>query len=443
MKPRLSLAAMTAFAVLAATFIAAVPIAADGGVYAIRGGKVHTLTGEPVEGGTVLLRDGRIAAVGADVEVPAEAEAIDAAGLEVYPGLFDAFTRLGLTEIGAISATNDTTELGAFNPHLLATAGIHPASEIIPVTRANGITHAVSAPGSGGGRRGGGFDVGGQASLIHLAGWTVEEMAIAPSVGLVVHWPTISTRSFDFTTFTRRDRPFREVKKEYDEQVAALKEWFAAARHYEQAAAAGRVPRDLKLEAMVQVVRGEIPILVQARQERALRDAVDFATGEGFRIILVGAAEAYKLKDLLKEKDVPVLLGPTQSLPLHEDDPYDRSFTQAAELLEAGVAFAFTTGNASSARTLPYEAAQAVAFGLPWDEAVKAVTLHPAEILGFGDRLGTIEAGKIGNLVVTDGDVLEIRTRVRHVFIDGVPQSLDNRHLRLYETYRSRPRPTE
>jgi len=183
-------------------------------VYALRGARIHTLAppaagqaGSVIERGTVVVRDGRIAAVGAEVAVPAGAEVIDVTGLEIYPGLFDSYSRLGLTEVGAVSATVDTSEAGDFNPHLLAAAAIHPASEHIPVARANGITHAVSAPGSGGPL------MGGQASLINLDGWTIEEMLVRPSVGLVVNWPTLRTRTFDTSTFSFRERPFTEVKK--------------------------------------------------------------------------------------------------------------------------------------------------------------------------------------------------------------------------------------
>ncbi len=361
---------------------------------------------------------------------------IDATGLQVYPGLFDSMSRLGLTEIGAVSATQDIEEIGAFNPHLVAAMAVHPASEHIPVARANGITHAVAGPGSGG------SVMPGQASLIHLAGWTVEEMAIEPSVGIILRWPTIETRSFDRATFQVRERPYTEAKKEYDEKVAELEDWLDAARHYAQAAEKGspaKFERDLKLEALARAVRGERAVIVWANEARDIRNAVEFADRHGLRIILAGGAEAWKVKDLVAERWIPVILGPTQSLPRAEDEPYDKPFTNPAELRAAGIPVAFATFDASDSRTLPYEAAHAVPFGLPWEEALKAVTVYPAEILGVADRLGTIEPGKIANLIVTDGDPLAITTQVRHLFIQGQPTSTDNRHRRLYETYRARP----
>lgn len=404
-----------------ALLLAALPAAAQQ-TYVIRGAKIYTLAGPPIENGTVVIRDGKIAAVGADVSVPSGAEVIDAAGLQVYPGLFDPLSRLGLTEVGAVRATVDTTELGRYNPHLKAATAIHPASEHIPVTRANGITHALTAP------RGG--VISGQAAVIHLAGWTIEEMAIETSVAMILNWPGIQTQ------------PFTKGKTEYDKRVVELEDWMEAARHYAQAAekgAAGKVERDLKLEALVPVVQGKLPVIVMASSKRAIQDAVAFAGKNNLKIIIAGGTDAWKVKDLLKEKNIPVILARTQRLPSREDQPYDRPFSLPGELHAAGIKIAFATFDAAHARTLPYEAANAVPHGLPWEEALKAVTLYPAQMLGVDDRLGTIEVGKLANLIVTDGDPLEIQTEVRHLFINGQPTSTDNKHRRLYKKYLARP----
>ena len=416
--------------------------------YVIRGGTVHTLAGETIENGVIVVRDGRIVEVGPNATVPPSAAVIDATGLHVYPGMVDAFSRLGLTEIGSVSATEDVSELGNWNPHLAAYSAIYPASEHIPVARANGITHALSAPGSGGGgfRGGGGGGIPGQATLIHLDGWTIEEMAIEPSAGMVIQWPTIQTRSFDFSTFSVTERPFTEAKKEYDEQLQQLEDWFGAAQHYKQAVERGdpaKFDRDLQLEHLAHTLGGDLPVIVVANDKRGIESALDFAERYELRIILAGARDAREVKDLLAEKGVPVILGPTQSLPAEEDDPYFYPFSLAGELQAAGVKIAFATFNSSDSRTLPYEAANAVPFGLPHDEALKAVTINAAEILGVGDQLGTIEPGKLGNLIVTDGDPLEIQTQVQYVFIKGMPVDTDNKHRRLWEQYRNRPLPAE
>ncbi|HSC77922.1 MAG TPA: hypothetical protein VLB32_05105, partial [Candidatus Acidoferrales bacterium] len=256
-------------------------------VYAITGAKIYTLAGAPIENGTIIVLGGKIAAVGADVPVPPGAEVVDVKGLQVYPGLFDSYSRLGLTEIGAVSATVDTSELNQYNPHLNAYTAVHPASDHIPVARANGITHAVSAPGGGGFGGGSGGVIPGQATLINLSGWTIEEMDIRKSVGLVINWPSMQTTTFDLSTFETRQRPFTEVKKEYEERVAKLEDWLGAARQYAQAmAAAAGIERDQKLEALGPVLKGELPVIVNANQERDIRNALEFCQKQKLRMIL-------------------------------------------------------------------------------------------------------------------------------------------------------------
>lgn len=412
--------------------------------YAIRGAKVYTLAGPPIENATLLIRDGKIAAVGREVSIPGDAKVIDAKGLEVYPGMFDAVSEVGLTEVGAVAATVDTSELGNYNPDVVAASAVNPASAHIPVARENGITHVLSAPGvSGFGFFGGGGSViGGWASVIHLAGWVIDEMLVKRSAAMVINWPTIQTRTFDFSTFSIKQTPYTEAKQQYDKKVNELTDWLERARHYAQAEAAGRpgsFDRDLKLEGLVPVVQGELPALVIASRARDIRNAVEFCDKQKLKMILAGGAEAYKVKDLLKEKSIPVILEPTQSLPLEEDEPYDQPFTTPSELAAAGVKIAFATFSASATRRLPYEAGTAVAYGLPHDEALKAVTLYPAQMFGLDKELGTIETGKLANLIVTNGDPLEIQTQVRYLFIKGQLTGTDNMHRQLYEEYRKRP----
>jgi len=415
---------------------AASPLAGQTPALAIRGGTVHTLAGPAVANGTVVIENGRIVAVGTNVQVPAGARVIDAAGRHVYPGLFDAITELGLTEIGAVDVTNDELELGTFNPQLLGLTAVHPASELIPVARANGVTHAAAAPGS---RTGG---IGGQASLVQLDGWTIEDMLIAPSVGMMVDWPGIGERRrFGGFGGQARERPFRELKRDYDARVDSLRTWLAAARQYHHAVEAGTtVPRDLKLEALAPVLDQTLPLLVTANSPREIRDAVAFGEQEHVRVVILGGRTAWKVAPLLAEKKVPVILGPSQGLPSAEHEDYDEQYAQPGKLFAAGVRVAISTFGASNSRTLPYEAGTAVPYGLPEEEALKAITRYPAEILGVGDRLGTIEQGKIANLIVTDGDPLEIQTKILHVVIQGADVSLANKHLELYEKYRARPK---
>jgi imidazolonepropionase-like amidohydrolase len=414
------------------------------GVYAITHAKIFTLAGSPLEDGTVIIRDGKIAAVGTSVEVPARAQVIDAKGLQVYPGLFDAVTQMGLSEIGAVSATVDTAETGSYNPDVVAATAVSPSSEHIPVTRASGITEVLAVPGSGGfdffGTRG---VLGGQASAIHLAGWAIDEMLLKKSAAMVLNWPQIQTETFDFATFTRKKKPYTEAKQEYDRQLNELTDWLERARHYAQAVEKGSVAkydRDLKLEALAPVVRGEMPVLTFANRARDIRNAVEFCEKQKLKMILAGGEEAYKVKDLLRSKDIPVILRPMLTSPPEEDDPYDRLLSQPAELAAAGVKFAIASFDNSFARRLGQNAANAVAHGLPYDEALRAVTINPAQIFGLGSQLGTLEQGKIANLIVTNGDPLELTTDVKYLFINGQLTSTENKHHRLYEKYLNRPK---
>jgi imidazolonepropionase-like amidohydrolase len=326
--------------------------------YVIQGATIHTLAGAPIDIGSVVLSDGVIVEVGANITVPAGATVIDAAGLHVYPGMVDAFSRLGLTEVGSVAATSDVSDLGSWNPHLRAYDAIHPASAHIPVARANGVTYALTAPGGGGGfRGGGGAGIPGQAALIHLDGYTVEEMAINPSFGMMINWPTIQTRSFDFSTFTVTTRPYTEAKREYDERLQELESWFEAAQHYKQAVENGdpaKFDRDLQLEHLARTLGGELPVIVSANDKRGIESAVEFAERYDLRVILARARDARKVKELLAEKGIPVILGPTQTLPANEDDPYHYPASLAGELYEAGVKICFGTFNSADSRTLPF-----------------------------------------------------------------------------------------
>jgi imidazolonepropionase-like amidohydrolase len=417
---------------------------ASSSVYVITHAKIFTLAGSPIEDGTLVMRDGKIAAVGSSVEVPAGAQVIDAKGLQVYPGLFDAVTQMGLSEVGAVSATVDTTETGSYNPDVVAATAVSPSSEHIPVTRASGITEVLAVPASGGFDSGGGRGtLGGQASAIHLTGWAIDEMLIKKSAAMVLNFPEIQTQTFDFATFSRKEKPYTEAKQEYDRQINELTDWMDRARHYAEAMVKGSVSkydRDLKLEALAPVVRGELPVLVFADRARDIRNAVEFCDKQKLKIVLAGGKEAFKVKDLLRSKDVPVILRPMLSLPDEEDEPYDRELSQPAELAAAGVKIAIASFDNSFARRLGQNAANAVAYGLPYDQALRAVTINPAEIFGLGNQIGTLEQGKIANIIVTNGDPLELTTDVKYLFIKGQLTSTENKHHRLYEKYLNRPK---
>jgi len=431
---------------LAAQDSSAVPVSASSNVYAITGAKIYTLAGPVIENGTLVIRDGKIAAVGAGLAAPPDAQVIDAKGLEVYPGLFDPITGMGLGEIDQVLSTQDTAETGDYNPDIVAATAVNPSSVHIAVTRAAGITHVLSVEGVGAidSRSGGGL-LAGQASAINLAGWTMKEMAIDKSVAMALYWPSLSTAEYDEVSSSLKHKPYTEVKEAYDKQVNDLSDWLDRARHYAQAVEQGSpavYQRDLKLEALIPVVQGKQPVLVFADTARDIRNSVEFCAKQNLKMILAGGAEAWKEKILLKQKNIPVILDPTMRLPDEEDFPYDKPMTQPAELVAAGIPIAFASFNTDFSRRLSQQAGNAVAYGLSRDEALKAITLNAARMFGLADRLGTIEPGKMANVIVTDGDVLELRTQLRYLFIQGKLTSLDNRHLQFYEMYRKRPKPS-
>jgi imidazolonepropionase-like amidohydrolase len=406
-------------------------------------GTIHTMKGEPFVG-RVVIEHGVITAVGADAAVPAGATRIDASGLHVYPGLFDAMSTVGLDEIDAVSATNDMSEMGMYNPNLSTATAVHPASEVIPVTRVSGITHALVVPGTE--REG---VIAGQAAVVNLDGWTEEEMSVNNAAALVIEWPGIVTRRFDFTTFTVKETPYNDAKEEAQKKQNELRDWIDAAKHYGAAVKAkgSRADVNPKLAALSQYVDGMRPVIIQADRKADIEAAIAFSEEMGLRMILAGGRDAWKISDTLAKKKIPVILGRTQSLPNEDDDPYDRPYSMPGDLCKAGIKIAFASGAGGGfgpdgphgARTLPYEAGQAAAFGLSEDDAMKALTLWPAEILGVDGKLGSVETGKIADVIVTDGSPLALTTSVKHLIISGHEVALDNRHLALYDKYRARP----
>jgi imidazolonepropionase-like amidohydrolase len=402
--------------------------------HAIRNARIVTVTGATIARGTVLIRDGKIAAVGENVSVPADAKVIDARGMSVYPGMIDSGTYLGLTEIGSITETQDTNELGDFNPHMRAIVAVHPASELIPVTRANGITTALTGP------RGG--LISGQCALINLDGWTPQEMTLKAPIAMRMNYPGGGGGRRGGGSFAiqgqggdQRERQLEALRKKLEDAQAYAKAKEAQARDKSLPA----LPTDLALEALIPVVKGELPVVFTANRERDIRGAIELAEKYQLKIIITGGDEAHKVGAWLKQKNIPVILGPVLSLPRGEDDPYDAGYTKAAELHKAGVKFAFSTEDAAYARSLPYHAGTAAAFGLPKEEALKAVTIYPAQIFGVDKLIGSVEAGKLANLIITDGDPLEPRTNVKHMFINGHPVDLSSRHTKLYDKYNNRP----
>jgi imidazolonepropionase-like amidohydrolase len=434
--------------ILAAIFLAALALSVCGQakngaeVYAIRNARVVTVTGATIERGTVVIRDGRIAAVGANASVPSNAKVIDAAGLAVYPGLIDSDTTLGLQEISSVAGTVDTTEIGDFKANMKAITAVNPHSELIPVARANGITTVLAVPQGG--------LISGQAALINLDGWTPTEMALKASAAVRMNYPKLSVPSRG-SFFAVGGNASDAARQQRDRQLESLRKKLEDAQAYlrakEAAAQDKNIPArtvDLGLEALIPALKGEVPVIMSADTEREIRGAVELADKFKLRLVISGGDDAPKVAALLKEKNIPVIVGPVLALPANEDDPYDRQYALAGELHRAGVRFAISTGNGTpngpgDVRLLPFQAGTAAAFGLPKDEALKAVTIYPAQIFGVEKLVGSVEEGKLANLIVTDGDPLEFRTKVKHLFINGRPVDLATKHTRLYEKFSGRP----
>lgn len=408
------------------------------GVYVIRNARIVTVSGPVIESGMVVVRDGKIESVGTNVSVPSNAEEIDARGLTVYPGMIDLGTSMGLVEIGSgAPGTIDTAETGDMNPNAQAIIALNPHSAHISVTRVSGVTTVLSLPT--------GNIISGQAALINLRGSTPREMAVVPSAGLAINFPRVSTSSFD-ALFNRQEISINDAIKTRDTQLDQLRKilrdavaYGVAQDAYARDSTLPRPKESVVLAALVPFARGERPVILSVNREVDIRAALRFAEEMHLRPIILGGNDAWKVASLLKQRDVPVIVTGVWDLPANEDDVYDVLFENAAKLQKAGVRFCISSGDSGAhVRDLPVQAGMAAAFGLPRDEALKAATLYPAQIMNVADRMGSIEAGKIANLVITDGDLLEARTHVRYLFIEGRLMPLVSRHTELYEQFKDR-----
>lgn len=399
----------------------------------LTGATIHPVSSATIPRGQLLFENGKITALGRKVRRPAGTEIIDLSGKHIYPGLIAAGTSLGLIEISAVRATRDLVEPGDINPNARAEVAVNPDSELLPVARANGILTALTVPRPSN-RKG---DIAGTSALIKLEGWTWEEMTYKAPVGLHIYWPAPPSEPW-----YERGKPYDPAPsdKEIKEHVKKIEEAFAAARAYRLARqnSSTSPDSDLRWEAMIPVVEGVLPVFVHANDLRQIKSAIFWAEREAVKLVIVGGQDAHYAVDLLRERNIPVIISPVFSLPKRRWEPYDTPFTNPRILSEAGIPFCITSWNVGQERNLPYQAAMAAAHGLPRDEALKSITLYPAQILGVDDRLGSLEPGKDATFIVTDGDPLEIMTQVERAFIDGRPIDLSSRHTRLYDKYRQK-----
>ena len=404
--------------------------------YAIVNADIHPVSGPTIPRGTLVIEDGRISAIGANITPPAGATVVDAEGMSVYPGLIDGGTTLGLNEIGGIAVTQDSAESGIIQPDLRAAVAVKPDSELIPVARFTGITSAVSSPTGG--------LVPGQAALIQLAGWTPAELAYVDRLALQINIPN-GAGALDIGALLRPERAPDDDAPTAEEQLERLRELFAQARSYadrqDQATQAGQRPvlYDTALEALIPYARGEQPVILSANSAAGILVAIDLAAELGIRAILRGGQEAWRVADEIAEAGLPVLLSPLTRSPSDPYDPYDSVYQSPLRLHEAGILFGFQSNSGAGSRELPFHAGMAVAFGLPPEVALRSVTLSTAEILGVDDQVGSLDVGKRADIIITDGDPLQAVSNVKYMFIAGQPVDVDdNKHTRLYRQYQQR-----
>ncbi len=433
MSARMNLGIAVAFAALGTLALgdarAAVPVpgAKQSRPIAIEGATIHPVDGADITNGTIVFADGKIVAMGAQVAVPADAERVEGKGLHVYPALISAWSRLGLSEIESVRASNDFQETGDLNPNVRAEAAFQPESETLPVTRSNGVLLAHVVP------RGGVFS--GMGAVMMLDGWTWEEMTLRSAASSRLAWPpTVVTRDplGAVVTEERQRAARRKALKE-------MREALASARAYAAAAGAGTVEKDARWEGLRPVLERKVPLWVEADEVHQIEDAVAFADAESLRLVIVGGYDAPLTADLLREHDVPVIVSSVHRLPTRRNEPYDAPFTLPARLRDAGVRFAIAAGGGSWAeRNLPYQAATAAAHGLGREAALRAITLDAANLLGVGDRVGSLAVGKDATLIVTTGDPLDQESAVTQAWIQGRAVDLNDKQRVLEAKYRTK-----
>ncbi len=408
---------------------------APAGAFVLRGGRLLTITHGVIENGVLVIQNGKITAVGSAgaTAVPAGAKVLDVTGMTVYPGLIDSETHLGLTEISADRSTVDTLENSdEIMPHMHVYDAFHAETALIPVTRVNGITNAIVAPAIG-------DTLPGQDSFIQLAGRSANDMLMVRDIALPLN----------FTGRQRRNESFDRAKFPQTRMgmAAQLRQAFLDAQDYEQKVAdyekkkssgsdkPGNPPKkDLKLEALLPYLHGQRPVVLAAEEPNDVETALDLAHEFHLKVVLNHLTHAASLLDKIAATGFPVIVGPIYEDP-KESERYDAVFRLPAEMAQRGIKIAFASYDAHQARNLPYAAGYAVAFGLPYEEALKAITINPAQMWGVDQLLGSLDVGKMANVVVATGDPLDVKTDVKHVFIAGQEIPLVNKQTELRDQY--------
>ena len=396
---------------------------------ALIGATIHPVNGDVIENGTILFENGKIKEIGVNVILPSGTESIDISGKHIYPGLINADTRLGLMEIGSVPGSRDDFELGAMNPNVKAEVALNPDSELLSVVRAHGITVANSFP------RGG--IISGKSAAIMLDGWTSEDMTLKAPVAMHMNWPSMTLNKAWWNKTSEEDQI-----KARKEALEKIDQFFDDAKAYMTAkAVSGKngLPNqkvDLRLEAMIPVLKGDLPLWIAASEIRQIQAAIDWAESKGVKTVIYGGADSWRLAKELKKMNIPVVINSVLHVPSRAWEGYDTGYSLPNKLYQEGVKFCIGYSTfAGEQHNVRYNAAMAVAHGLPVEEGIKSITIYAAEIMGIDDRVGSLEVGKDATLIVTDGNPLEITTSVSMEFIEGRVIDLDNKHKRLYRKY--------
>ena len=401
---------------------------------ALRGATIHTVTNGVIENGTILFENGVIRAIGTDVEIPTGTRVVDVSGKHIYPGLIDAYSTVGISEIGSVDVSSDVNELGDFNPNVRAEVAVNAESRHIGTTRSAGVLVTLTTPGGG--------LISGMSSAMSLEGWDWEEMSIESAAALNVNWPNPNSGGGR----GGRGRGFgpgpQESPPTYAERVQQLKDFFAEARAYRDATTAGEEVRtDSRYAAMIPALNGDIPVVVSADGAAQINDAITWAQQEGVRLVIRGGSDAIHVADRLVANDIPVILTSTMAAPGRDYEGYDGAYTMPARLHEAGVRFAISGGSgALYTNRLPWEAGVAVAFGLPEEEALKAVTINAAEFMGISDKVGSLEPGKQATLLITTGTPLDMTSDIEQSYIQGREIDMNDIQKHFFDKYMEKVR---
>lgn len=399
--------------------------------YALTNASIQTVTKGLVQG-TLVIQDGKITALGANAAVPTGAQVIDCKGLTLYPGLIDGGTQLGLVEVESVDVTNDDDELGDLTPQVEALTAINPNATAIPVTRVNGVTTALVAP------TGGRFP--GTASLINLVGYTPNQM-FAGFKGMIMNFPSVGRGG----GFFGPQRTEEELKKEQEKALSKLNEIWEGAKFYAKVDSAAqkdasvKVPYNPEMAALAPVVRGQMLLMIEVNRAEDIEGAIKWVESKKItKVVFTGVAEGWRVADKLAKAKIPVITGPVITLPTRSSDRYDKAYANAGLMHKAGVKVALRTFEVENVRNLPFNAGFAAAYGLGKEQALKAITIIPAEIFGVDKTLGSLEVGKSATLFATTGDALETKSQIKYLFIDGWQVPLDSRHIQLYHEFLKR-----